>query len=238
MAGGVRQAPVAWGEAVNGLQAGLSVENVTAGPESEATLAFHLRNAGDRPVRFLVLRSRKYFWGDHLPLQVRFGGKELAYKGPVLEPPQAPSTGAYIFLAPGKTDLVRAVMRAKHWGLKTLQGVEIAFAFRNTLKTDSAADGEVDGLWTGQARSGAIPLDRALLEAFALAGPALTAEPGKVIVAYKVPALLEAIRTRLGPEATKRQAATWLGDLIRERVGGWSQWAADYAKTGRLVVDP
>lgn len=155
---------VHWGQAVKGLQAGLSVRRVAAWPEAAVTLGFHLRNIGDKPVRIRALRIQKLFWGHLLPLEVKLAGKALGYRGPVLTPPPPPPGGGYAELAPGKSWSVEAVFLPKHWGRVDPTGLEIIYRFANRQARDEVPGYySVGGLWTGQLRSGVVVLSGKLL---------------------------------------------------------------------------
>ena len=158
------QPAAAWGEVANDLQAGLDCKEVLGDPAAGAVLTFRLKNTGDKPIRILKLAEQKRSWGDNLPVVVKVGAKVLAYRGPVLAPPPAPSASAYIYLAPGETDSVDATFVAKHWRLDDPQKAEITFVFRSLSPTNIAGPYDqvakawvtINGLWTGEARSNMI----------------------------------------------------------------------------------
>lgn len=134
---------VAWGRAVNGLQAGLRSKGFADRAKTKLSLVFSLRNA-----------ARKRSWGEYLPIEVKVADKILPYKGPVLEPGPPPGRNEFIDLAPGQADSVEAVMILKHWGLEDPANAEITFVFQNRRQRER--DPKVEGLWTGVARSAAV----------------------------------------------------------------------------------
>jgi hypothetical protein len=149
-----------WGTAVNGLEAGLDMEQPAEGPDGKLHLLFRLRNVGDKPVRVLRLSAQACFWGENLPIEVRVGRDEMKYRGPVLEPPPPPAPEQYAQLAPGEIDSVEVEMDPAHWGVKDLAKATAAFIFTNRNEKVEPGRGwpVITGLWTGTARSGRILL--------------------------------------------------------------------------------
>ena len=67
-----RQSPkaIAWGEAANGLQAGIAATGDAPRETPGAVVRLYLRNTGDRPARILRLGAARAYWAP-LPLVVR-----------------------------------------------------------------------------------------------------------------------------------------------------------------------
>ena len=158
------EAKVAWGGSADGLQAGIRFKALVEKPTLRVLLVLHLRNAGTKPIRMLQLLRRADYWGDHLPLKLKAGGKVLKYQGPELTPPPPPSIHDYIDLAAGATESIEVTMKPELWGLEDPHGAEIAFLFTNRSErtiaypydNDTEKWTEVTGLWTGTARSGMV----------------------------------------------------------------------------------
>ncbi|MCX6879654.1 MAG: hypothetical protein NTW21_38490 [Verrucomicrobia bacterium] len=161
----LKPTPVAWGEPATGLQAGLTLKSTSREPKASAVLAFHLRNAGDRPVKILKLAAQARFFGEYLPLEIRSSGTILKYQGPLLEPPLPPDESEYITLNPGDADSTEVTFVPEHWKLVVPFETQAVFVFNQTLgeeKTVGPYDHDkrqwktVGGLWTGEARSQAV----------------------------------------------------------------------------------
>jgi hypothetical protein len=157
---------IAWGQSVDGLQAGLiSLKATSREPKANAILVFHLRNTGSKPVRIMKLSSQAQFWGEYLPIEVRANGAFMKYEGPVLEPRKPPDQSEFIYLQPKQTNSVEVQFFPGNWKLMPPYGAEVTFVFKNdrreeeTVRTYNHETKEwttVSDLWTGESRSGAV----------------------------------------------------------------------------------
>ncbi len=153
---------IAWGQSVNGLQAGLSLKSTDRERKVNSIVVFHLQNVGTKPVRMLKLSSQAMFWGEYLPIEVRANGALLKYKGNLLDPGPPPNRSEFIYLQPSQSDSVEAQFLPANWGLMPPFDAELIFVFKNDLREDTTVRPynhetkkwtTVSGLWTGEARS-------------------------------------------------------------------------------------
>lgn len=159
---------VAWGEVVNGLQAGIAFKRVATAPLSGIMLDLHVRNAGDKPAHIQALSIARDYWDWGLAgplLEVKVGGKIRRYRGPVIEPPPPPTAAAFMDLAPGAMDSTEVVMAPEYWELEEPFKADFAFVFRNHRSEYPVSPASLDsptkvtGLWTGEVRSGAVEVE-------------------------------------------------------------------------------
>ncbi|MBS3820881.1 MAG: hypothetical protein KGY81_03865 [Phycisphaerae bacterium] len=146
---------IVWGQAVDGIKAGVSLKRTNQKPTPNAILVFHVQNAGDTSVKILKLSSQARFWGHQLSVEIRSSGSVVDYAGPVLEPPPPPGQSEYITLAPGELDSTERTMLLEHWGLVPPVEIDLVFVMRS--QTDAVTDA-VKKLWTGTVRSGVLTI--------------------------------------------------------------------------------
>jgi hypothetical protein len=159
-----------WGEAINGLQAGLALRGAPAGPGSQAKLLLIVRNAGAKPVK--IMKVAKIHAGmPPLRLEVSLDGKACHWLGPTVQPVPIMADD-FMDLAPGATDSYEEVFSPDLWSPKPQGGEPLKPPFKVQVVARYAwqqarveagpwqADESgklkptvVDGVWTGEARS-------------------------------------------------------------------------------------
>jgi beta-lactamase regulating signal transducer with metallopeptidase domain len=157
---GGKAAEAAWGEAANGLQAGLDVNGLTNDAKPKVKMVLRVKNAGKNPVKILGLATQAREWGENIPLTVSEAGEAKPYRGPFNDPGPPPPASAYITLAPEQVDSVEVTMDPAWWNVKDLAKAEAGFNFVNLSAKEDHGPGweKIEGLWVGKAASPRVPL--------------------------------------------------------------------------------
>ena len=148
-------AEVAWGEPVNGLQAGMAVTGVDA---TKIAFRFIVRNVGTKPVRILKLSEQHWC---PLPVDMRVVGQSPRYIGVQAVPPPLKAKD-FIYLPPGTGSSVERSTLLADWGIKAPCKMSVTFVFSWQAKevtTHASPFPKVGGLWTGVARSGTVEIE-------------------------------------------------------------------------------
>jgi len=152
---------IQWGEAVNGLQAGLTVKSPPAGPEARATLLFTVRNAGQQPVKIMKVDKFGGCGYSAPAMEVKSEGEARRWQGP--QPSPLPlRKDFFVDLAPGAADSVEQLFYPELWGLKSPFKAQVGFTFAwdaARIQTHEGTPTFVDGLWTGKARSQPVQIE-------------------------------------------------------------------------------
>ncbi|MHC4502478.1 MAG: hypothetical protein ACYTFI_04160 [Planctomycetota bacterium] len=200
-----RSAAVAWGEAVNGLQIGITRRD---GPrpvalDGKARLGLHVRNVGAKTFRFpeLTVLSRMAY---KLP-EATVGGK---VRSPRVQAKPAPMTvDQYVDLAPGEADSAGYVFSPYTEGLDAGERAAVAFVVRSSYFS-RARDPvrkeyrKIEAVWQGKARSGTVEIEIAPVSAL---GPVSHEERARLVKGAEA-----ACKLAKAPTAGRR--ATVVGD--------------------------
>ena len=153
---GVASSEVAWGEPVNGLQAGMAVTGVDV---TKIAFRFTVRNVGTKPIRILKLSEQHWC---PLPVAIRVVGQSPRYRGVQLVPPPLQAK-YFINLPPGTGSSAEPyTLLFSDWGIRTPCEMSVTFAFSWQAKevtTGPSPSPKVGGLWTGVACSGAVGIE-------------------------------------------------------------------------------
>ena len=152
-----RRGEVRWGEPVDGLQAGLSVNQYRPGKQARLVVTYAIRNVGEEPLRVMGLRHyagpTRYYPGRG-PVEVDDRSSRTRRVEPLSEG-SAPAS-AYDFLEPGDQVTLTGGIDPGHYRQGAVFDVKVTFVYELrspvALPTTDEADNAAR-LWTGRAES-------------------------------------------------------------------------------------
>jgi hypothetical protein len=159
--------PIQWGQPVNGLQAGLArrmYKPGTAPGSGQIYFAVLLRNVTGRPLSILAptklggAATEKRAGDESVRVTLDYDGAPGA-KAAEFKPPDKPVVQ---IMEPGKDYSLELRLSPSKFGLARFVPGRITATYANaqaTIKYDRMGGAVTSGLWTGEARSGAVSVD-------------------------------------------------------------------------------
>ncbi|MDQ3440883.1 MAG: hypothetical protein M3478_11090 [Planctomycetota bacterium] len=152
-----RRGEVRWGEPVDGLQPGLSVNQYRPGKQARLVVTYVIRNVGEEPMRVMGLRHyagpTRYFPGRG-PVEVNDRSSRPRRVEPLAE--GSPPASGYDFLEPGEQMTLTSGIDPGHYRQGGVFDVNVTFVYELKPPPIAPTVGDANNatrLWSGRAES-------------------------------------------------------------------------------------